>query len=169
MKKIIVINGRGTAGKDTLCEFVRNQYTIINISAITPVKEAAALLGWNGEKDESARKFLADLKQLSVKYNDYPNRYLLEQYNFFIKSDAEILFVHIREAEQIRHFIDSIPSKVITLLVKRPEYDIALGNAADDQVDEFSYDYVYVNNKPLNLAELDFLQFFHRMIEKEEI
>lgn len=164
MKKVIVINGKGTAGKDTLCEFVGNRYSIVNVSAITPIKEAAALLGWNGDKTEAARKFLADLKQLSAKYNDYPNTYLVEQYNLFLNSDAEIMFVHIREADQIYHFIESVSLTVTTLLVKRPDSDVILGNEADDNVDAFPYDYIYINDKPLDKAEADFMLFFNGII-----
>lgn len=167
MKKVIVINGKGTAGKDTLCEFVGNWYSIFNVSAITPIKEAAALLGWKGDKTEVARKFLADLKQLSVKYNDYPNTYLVEQHNLFLNSDAEIMFAHIREADQISHFIESVSSTVTTLLVKRPNCDVILGNEADDNVDDFLYDYVYNNDKPLDKAEADFMLFFNSIISAE--
>ena len=164
MKKVIVINGKGTAGKDTLCEFVGKQYSIVNVSAITPIKEAASLLGWMGEKNEISRKFLADLKQLSVKYNDYPNTYLLEQYNLFMRGESDIMFVHIREADQIYHFIQSVASDVITILIKRSENDGLLGNDADDNVEAFPYDYVYHNDKPLNEAEIDFLNFFKAVI-----
>lgn len=163
MKKVIVINGRGTAGKDTLCKFVGKHYRVINVSAITPIKEAAALIGWNGEKTEAARKFLADMKQLSVQYNDYPTRYLLEQYRTFMDTDAQVLFVHIREADQIAHFVASVPTKVLTLLVKRSGCDVRLGNDADDNVEEYSYDYTYFNDCPLEKAEEDFMAFFHEM------
>lgn len=166
MKKVIVINGKGTAGKDTLCEFVGNRYRIVNVSAITPIKDAAMLLGWNGAKDECARKFLADLKQLSVKYNDYPTRYLTEQYHAFMDSDAQILFVHIREADQICHFIESVSTPVITLLVKRLDSEVVLGNEADDNVDAYPYDYIYHNDKPLDMAESDFMEFFQTIISE---
>ena len=67
MKKIvIIINGNGGAGKDTLCDFAGEVYDTMNISAITPIKEIAKANGWNGEKDAKSRKFLADLKQIFV-------------------------------------------------------------------------------------------------------
>lgn len=167
MKKVIVINGKGTAGKDTLCEFVGSRYSIVNVSAITPIKEAAKLLGWQGDKDEVSRKFLADLKQLSVKYNDYPNIYLTEQYNLFMSGNSEIMFVHIREADQIYHFIQSVSSEVVTLLIKRLECDALMGNDADDNVESFPYDYVYHNDKPLDEAETDFMHFFDAIIVRK--
>lgn len=169
MKKVVVINGKGTAGKDTLCEFIGEQYRVQNISAITPIKEAAVLLGWNGEKSGGARRFLADLKKASVAYNDYPNRYLVGQYHSFLRSEAEILFVHIREPEQIYRFIDSIEAPVTTLLVKRPESDVLFGNEADDNVDEYDYDYIYINDRPLSESKAEFALFFRRIIDAEEM
>lgn len=103
MKKLVVIiNGNGGVGKDTLCEFAKDTFVIRNISAITPIKEIASAYGWKGEKDAKARKFLADLKAAFIDYNDLPFLYIKEQYHFFLEDKKEeILFIHIREAEEI--------------------------------------------------------------------
>ena len=46
MKKLVmVINGAGGVGKDTLCEFAMKHFKVMNISSITPIKELAALAG----------------------------------------------------------------------------------------------------------------------------
>ncbi|MBO5879339.1 MAG: hypothetical protein J6Q68_02150, partial [Clostridia bacterium] len=67
MKKLVmVINGAGGVGKDTLCDFASAHFSVMNISSITPIKEIAAMCGWNGEKSDKARKFLSDLKALSI-------------------------------------------------------------------------------------------------------
>ena len=71
-KTVIVINGAGGVGKDTLCEFAEKHFRVMNISSITPIKEIAAMCGWGGEKTDKARKFLSDLKALSIEYNDFP-------------------------------------------------------------------------------------------------
>ena len=81
MKKIvIIINGNGGVGKDTLCDFASEKYTVTNISAITPIKNIAYQFGWRGEKDQKSRKFLADLKKTFIEYNDLPYRYLVGEY-----------------------------------------------------------------------------------------
>lgn len=165
MKKVIVINGKGGSGKDTMCEIANKKYSVMNISAITPIKHAASLIGWNGEKTDAARKFLADLKELSVAYNDFPNRYLIAQYEDFLKSQHQILFVHIRESDQIVRFISSIDGPVSTLLIRRPGQVSSYGNSADDNVESFDYDHIYVNSKPLTEVENDFLDFLSHIVE----
>ena len=49
-KTVIVINGAGGVGKDTLCDAVALHLPTCNISSITPIKEIARTFGWNGEK-----------------------------------------------------------------------------------------------------------------------
>ena len=40
------------------------------------------------------------------------------------------------------------------------------GNPSDDGVEDFSYDYIYHNDKPLEEARADFLDFFARILEE---
>ena len=54
--KVVLINGAGGSGKDTLVELFRtyvfNDYTVGNISTIDKIKSIAQTMGWKGEKDE---------------------------------------------------------------------------------------------------------------------
>lgn len=147
-KLVIVINGKGGVGKDTLCDALRTVYRVNNISAITPIKEIAARYGWKGEKDDKARRFLAELKRVFVEYNDLPTRYLLEEYEKFAAGDDEILCVHIREKDQIDKFANAVTLPCITLLVKREleSHGGTYGNAADDGVEDYCYDYIFDNS-----------------------
>lgn len=145
-KLVIVINGQGGCGKDTLCNSLRTVYGVVNVSAITPVKEIAKTFGWNGEKDEKSRRFLADLKRAFADYNDLPNRYLLDEYQKFRTGGADILCVHIREGDQIEKFVSSVSLPCVTVLVKRDMGGLPYGNAADDRVEDYNYDYVFDNN-----------------------
>lgn len=166
MKKIVlVINGAGGVGKDTLCSFIANEYDTVNISAVDPIKKAAAILGWNGNKENDSRKFLSDLKQLSIQYNDFPTTYLLNQYNIFINSNAQVLFLHIREKEEIAHFIEQAPGQVKTLLIRKANIVRKYGNYSDDNVEDYNYDFIYANDLPLDHAKEDFLCFFKKYIE----
>lgn len=164
MKKIIVINGIGGVGKDTLCEYVSEEYRTMNVSSVDMVKYAARALGWNGKKSLGDRKFLAELKKISSEYNDGPTKYLISQYEKFKESDCEVLFVHIREPEEIKHFKDQVSDRVITLLVKRDHMYCVYGNSADDNVEKYDYDYTYHNNYPLGDTKKQFLKFFKKMV-----
>ena len=173
MKKLgIVINGRGGAGKDTLCDFVAKVYETVNVSSVTPIKRIASENGWKGEKTPEARRFLAELKRIFTEYNDLPNRYSLSEYErFLLTPEKKIFFVHIREGEQIKRFITASKcfdgAHCVTLLIKSKRCEASYGNASDDMVEDYDYDYVYQNDKPLDEAAEDFLEFFASMLERE--
>ena len=159
-KAVLVINGQGGVGKDALCEIAEKHFKVKNISSITPIKEIATLCGWDGKKDDRSRKFLADLKQLSVEYNDYPTLWAAKRYEEFLLSDEQIMFVHIREPEEIRKFVEKTDGKAKTLLVRAGERIKrgAYGNAADDLVENYSYDLYFMNDKTLEEAEERFVK-----------
>lgn len=159
MKKVaIVINGAGGVGKDTLCDLAARHFKILNISSITPIKEIAAQCGWDGRKDDKSRKFLSDLKRLCVEYNDYPTVWAKSHYDRFLSSDYEIMFVHIREGEEISKFVSATEGKAKTLLVRGGSRmtKSSYGNASDDEVENYSYDYFYTNENSLEVAEEEF-------------
>lgn len=171
-KIVIIINGKGGAGKDTVCEITSKFFKVRNISAITPIKEIAANFGWNGEKDNKSRKFLSDLKRAFIEYNDLPNRYLEKEYHAFKESDADILFAHIREKDQIDAFKRRVDIKCVTLLVQSIRIDSRnkqYGNASDDNVEEYCYDYCYKNEKPIEKLPEDFMNFIYRLFVEEDV
>ena len=165
-KTVIVINGAGGVGKDTLCDLAQKHFKIKNISSITPIKQIAALCGWGGEKTDKARKFLAEMKQLCVDYNDYPTLWAKGEYESFLESDDEIMFVHIREPEEIGKFVSATGGEAKTLLVRAPIRlnRGAYGNAADDNVENYNYDYYFNNDKTLEEAERDFVKLLRGML-----
>jgi hypothetical protein len=173
-KLVIIINGKGGAGKDTVCEIAESYYRVKTISAITPVKEIARHCGWTGdsEKDNRARKFLSDLKRILIDYNDMPNDYLEKEYNNFIASDNDLLFVHIRESDQIDDFKARVSSKCVTLIVRSSELDkkkAFFGNTSDDDVENYVYDYSFVNGKPMDVLVRDFKVFLRNLFASEMI
>ena len=169
-KLVIIINGKGGTGKDTVCELAARHYKVRNVSSIDPIKEIAGRYGWHGEKDAKARKFLSALKQAFVDYNDLPNTYVRHQYEEFMAGDEEILFVHIREGAQIDAFKARIPTKCVTLLVHSDgRSQGSYGNASDDQAEDYAYDYCYVNNKPLSELETDFMAFLQTVLDDQKI
>lgn len=171
-KVVVIINGKGGAGKDTICDITSNFFKSETVSAITPIKQIAREFGWNGEKDKKSRKFLSDLKRVFIDYNGLPNKYLEEEYCKFLESDMDILFVHIRENDQIDDFKRRVKSKCITLLVRTKvnnQSEIQYGNYSDDNVEDYNYDYYYLNNQPLENLPSDFLHFIMGVFKKEGV
>lgn len=163
-KIVIIINGNGGVGKDTLCEYAGEKYKVSNISAITPIKNIASQYGWKGEKNQESRKFLADLKRVFIEYNNLPFLYLKEEYEKFLHDDAQILFVHIREGEEIDKFKRCVGIPCITLLIRRNHLQENWGNDSDDNVEKYEYDYIYENNKSLSDARYDFVSFLQEIL-----
>ena len=165
MQKVIIINGKGGVGKDTLCELAAKHFRVQNFSSIDPIKKIATENGWNGEKDAKSRKFLSDLKRIFSEYNDLPNEYLYQKYLAFQQSDDEILFVHIREKEEIKRFQNRVGSSCITLLVTRNQLrDNVWGNASDDEVETYHYDYYFDNSGALTESEESFVHLLKQII-----
>lgn len=170
-KTAIVINGAGGVGKDTLCEIASRYFSVKNISSITPIKEIATLCGWDGSKDDRSRKFLADLKALCVDYNNFPTVWAKAQYDEFLAGEDEIMFVHIREPEEIAKFVRATGGRAKTLLVtaeqriKRGAY----GNAADDCVSNYYYDFYFENDKSISEAEEHFIHLLNLIISEDDM
>lgn len=168
-KTVIVINGQGKSGKDTICRIVGKHYKVKNISSIDPIKRIAEFAGWNGEKDDKSRKMLADLKQVFIEYNNLPLRFVLDEEKKFIESGEELMFVHCREKEEIEKIVENVECNVITLLVRRNDkyYERRLyGNDADDCVDQYNYDFIYNgNNNTTAELEESFMEFFENQIK----
>ncbi len=157
-KEVIVINGSGGVGKDTLVELASERFRVYNVSSITPIKEIAAQCGWDGSKDDKSRKFLSDLKLLCVGYNDYPTLWAKARYEEFLLSDYEVMFLHIREPEEIAKFVKATDGRARTLLVRGGDRmnKSHYGNASDDGVENYSYDYYFMNDKTLEEAKVGF-------------
>ena len=154
-KNIIVINGTGGSGKDTFVEYVSKYAKVYNFSSVDKVKEIAKLIGWTGTKTD---KFLSDLKKLTTNYNDMSFVSIKEAINKFNSSNDEIMFIHIREPEEIQRVVDNFSAK--TLLIKREGLKIIDTNSSDANVENYKYDYKIINTTLENLdkSALEFVQ-----------
>ena len=163
MKNIIVINGYATSGKDTFVELVSKYNKVYNFSSIDKVKEIARLIGWNGQKDERNRKFLSDLKKLTTNYNDMSFNSIKEAINDFNSSSKEIMFIHIREPEEIKKVVEEFNAK--TLFIKRDNIKKVTSNSSDASVEDYNYDYV-INNTTLEELEKQASEFYELINNK---
>jgi len=146
-KPVVLINGTGGSGKDAFIELCNDVVPCLNISAVDKVKEAGAILGWNGAKTERDRKFLSDLKMLSILYSDHPYQYITEQIELFQDDEwYDIMFFHCREPEEIQRFKGL---GYTTLLITNPNVEIIKSNESDANVLNFTYDYTIANEGTL--------------------
>ena len=150
-KPIVIINGTGGSGKDSFVTMCQNYAKVMGVSSVDKVKHIAKLIGWDGGKTDKDRKFLSDLKMLTVEYNDMPFNSIKEAVENFKKSDSQILFIHIREPEEIKKAVKAFGAK--TLLIKRAGQQNITTNSSDANVDNYNYDYVIENITLKNLEQ----------------
>ena len=163
-KHIVVINGTGGSGKDTFVDFCSKYCETFNFSSITKIKEIAKLMGWTGSKTEKDRKFLADLKSLSTNYNDMPYNTIRSAIDDFYKSNALIMFIHVREPEEIAKIVSDF--EAVTLLIKRKNYKLITSNSSDANVENYNYDYV-IENDTLEALDVSAKEFVNEIISNK--
>ena len=163
-KYIFIINGTGGSGKDTFVEFIDKNFPgkVENFSSVTKIKEIATIIGWNGQKTEKDRKFLSDLKALCGEYNNLPLRSMSEKVDDFLKSDKTVLFLHIREPEEIE--IAKLLFNAKTILINRSNIPIIESNASDRDVNNYDYDYYIYNDGTLKDFEHSAIDFMNSLL-----
>ena len=117
-KKIFIINGLATSGKDTFIGLVSEFVPVVNFSSVDKVKRIAIQIGWDGKsKTEKDRKFLSYLKRLTSKYCDMSFQDMKELVEKFNKDERNnILFLHIREPEEIKRAVKEFNAKTILVI-----------------------------------------------------
>ena len=175
-KQIFVINGSGGVGKDTFVELVsvelndrfKKFHTVVNFSSVDKVKEIAREIGWDGKKSEKDRKFLSDLKSLTSDYCDMPFQSMKSKIKEFIVSDeGQVLFLHIRELEEIERVVNEFGAK--SILIVRDSVTHITSNVSDKNVFDYHYDFVIENNGTIEDLQEKVKQFINEtvMVESE--
>ena len=157
-KRVVIINGNGGVGKDTFVNAVSKFKKVKKTSTVDLIKQAATILGYDeNRKDEKDRKFLSDLKNLTTEYNNGPIRYIEQSYNEFLNDDNEILFLFIREIDEL----DMMKKRLnaITLLITNSSTHFITSNEADKNVLNYDYDYTIENSdiESLDNKAIDFI------------
>lgn len=165
MKKIIILNGRGGVGKDTFVDFCASYCYVRHISSITPIKEIAKNIGWEGAKTERDRKFLSDLKDLLTDYSDVSMKYIAKEVTRFQLDktipSASILFIDIREPYEIDRAKEEF--NAITVLIKNRNVPLITTNHADYEAENYNYDIVIKNDGSFDELKETAKQFMERM------
>lgn len=118
---------------------------ILNISTVDLVKQAAKILGWDGQKDEKGRKFLSDLKDLATGYSDLSVSYISGTILQAQEDRAEIIFVHCREPQELTQLKERFDA--VTLLIKNNRVKPIESNHADRDIEKYEYDFTIDNNE----------------------
>lgn len=154
---VIVINGIGGAGKDTLINHYKDNapdIDIHSISSINVIKDVARQLGWNDDKDEKGRDFLASLKRCWVDYCDGAYHTIVKELqSAYVNAKRKTLyFIHIRESSEIikiRDFCLKGHIQFATLLITNDKIsDMPRLKSTDNRYiieNNYSYDYRFDN------------------------
>lgn len=172
---VIIINGYPGSGKSTftnMCLKILGPYGD-QISTVDCIKWFASYMGWDGEKDLQSRKALSDIKDIMTEWLDLPYKEVkkairsleFEADTYGLNYNNFYLFVHSREPDEIKRFVDDFGAK--TLLIVRPGMEKQeLNNHADKDVLLLNYDYSILNNGSLEKLE-ESAKFFISKIRGE--
>lgn len=160
VEKIIIINGKPRAGKDTFvkCWNIHCNKPVLNYSTVGRVKELAKMMGWNGVKDDKSRKFLSDIKKLWTDYNDGIFKELCSTIN---KNPNSYIFIHCREPEEIKKFKDKYGKLCTTLFIDK-DVEVTAENYSDMNVSNYNYDLIVENNGTVADLELKIIEMLSK-------
>ena len=173
--KILIINGKGTCGKDTFIDFLKNHCNLYQWSSIDLIKKIALdYFDWDGLKDDAGRKLLSDLKLASVAYNDLPLRDMKTHVKNAKYLNKDLFIAVIRDIPEIEKVLKDEFFKdydIKTLLIKRKSLeDKIYGNSADDNVDLYDYNYCISNDGTIKDLEVKALSLINTLgIKKKGI
>jgi len=145
MSKVYVINGSPESGKDTFVSFVKTYHEdTLNFSSVDYIKWLSHKhLGINvNQKTPKLRKFLSDFKKILTEFNDFP----YQQCKMAVESleEGQVIFLHIREKEEIDKIKSDFPETKVVLVSNGQEDEF--GNESDDKVNLIDYDIIIHND-----------------------
>lgn len=192
-KTVVVINGKGGIGKDTLISALDKQpdISVFNVSSIDPFRDIADKFNRSGEKSDAYRLMLSELKRSVDSYYKKENgitfsdEYLKKNLRDFVEfSDKDtgdfnnVMFVHIREPENIRSFIEMAKRElmlmgdkdtyVTSLLVRSDRAKEDYGNASDNGVEDYDYDFIFDSNGSKEEDTKSFVKAFSHEVLGEQ-
>jgi hypothetical protein len=178
--KVVIINGKPQSGKDTfilLCKDIVGYHYVQYAHFAETAKKIAEVCGWNGEKDDKSRKFLADLTDLMTEYNDYPFKSIFKEvvfwrdyYRMYDVDDMGVAFICVREPKVIDRFkkeFEEFGIPTMSLLIRNDRTDnLEANNNADNSVleDGYKYDEVIWNNGDISDFNKEAVKFCRKYL-----
>ena len=154
-KTVIILNGSGRSGKDTFAKFVGEYVPSYKVSSIDFVKKLYSKIDCKDikEKTEAYRKLLSQTKANLIDFDSmFFAKLMKQEVDNFLQSQEEILFVDIREPEEIDKFkflLLTQEVEVLTVLVRRDSISQICSNSSDANVYNYPYDFIIENNGEL--------------------
>ena len=163
-KKIVIINGAPGVGKDTFISKCREfidihcyAFKIYNISSIQPAVDLARRYHWNSRHDPASRNMLAELKSVLDKYFDASFQYIRSEINKIDPEEKSIIFVHIREPENIKRLTEYLRGEKVntnpecyTLYISAKDHKIQSGVTNQSDLNTANYDYDTIIENPID-------------------
>lgn len=125
----------------------------MDISTVDLVKSLAVKAGWDGTKTPKNRKFLSDLKQLLIEWDDIPYKDVIktaqnkrEDLDAYGITHTLYVFIQCREPEEIQKFVDRVGAH--TVFVSREDHEIPT-NESDIATYKYDYETTIFNNGDL--------------------
>lgn len=174
MNQFYVINGRPKIGKDTFVSIVKehltkSNYLVHNISTMEPLLKFIDVLGLNKEKTLKNRKMFSLLKE-AVDMQGYTFAKTKEKICEICKENKNynnIIFIHCREPKEIDKYVEFLHAK--TILITSPEIEklqIDYGNNSDNNVNNYNYDYIINNHKPIKIkSQQEINEIYKKTVE----
>ncbi len=174
MKKVIVVNGRPRAGKDTAIAFMQgilqeHRIASIQFSSIDPVRDVVQRLGIDvSAKTPADRALLAEIGSSVEKHSGYRSKACLtEALRFFASHSKAVVFLHIREPAMIETVAAGLDRMakidLISVLVESERAEHVTSNAADMGVEGLSYNAKLSNHGSLPLLEANCRCLLHTL------
>lgn len=157
----IIVGGFPRSGKSTFvsyCQEIIGENYTLDISTVDLVKSLAVKAGWDGTKTPKNRKFLSDLKQLLIEWDDVPYKDVIKtaqtkrtELDTYGITHTLYVFVQCREPEEIQKFVDRVGAR--TVFVSRKDHEKPT-NESDIATRRYNYEATIFNDGDLDQLTL---------------